>query len=127
MPNYNEKTGIRFGVIHQNEVLQAWADDSEPNMPDCGCPDDCCECEPNGFYLDDGEYKAESDDVGDIFVIESPYYTLCRDCSPCAPGAGYIMNQDDTGEKTYCFGPDWFDDKETMPKIYKVADNSLVS
>lgn len=39
--NIDKSNGIRFGVIHQNEVLQAWADSSEadygePHCPKCG-------------------------------------------------------------------------------------------
>jgi len=30
--------GIRYGVIHQGEVLQAWADDSEANYNNPSCP-----------------------------------------------------------------------------------------
>ena len=39
--NINHDTGIRFGVIHQNAVGQAWFDESEPfygmlECPECG-------------------------------------------------------------------------------------------
>lgn len=39
--NIDHETGIRYGVISQNEVLQAWADESEadygkPSCPKCG-------------------------------------------------------------------------------------------
>lgn len=39
--NIDKETGIRFGVINQNAVLQAWADSSEadygePHCPKCG-------------------------------------------------------------------------------------------
>jgi hypothetical protein len=36
--NVDRATGIRFGVISQNSVLQAWADSSEPEYgePTCG-------------------------------------------------------------------------------------------
>ena len=44
---------------------------------------------------------------GDIFVTKSKYYTLCGLCSPCAPGAGYLETAGNY--KTYCLGPDWFD------------------
>jgi len=127
-------TVVRYGVISQNEVLQAWCDESEayygsPHCPACGNELDGdvddgheCECghvidwvgeecygdEPLSHYVDDGEYKAESDSYGDIFITKSPYYTVCGYCSPCAPGAGYLT---DPGEDcaAFCFGPDWFD------------------
>ncbi|MCK9600952.1 MAG: hypothetical protein M0R06_18060 [Sphaerochaeta sp.] len=163
--NINHETGIRYGVINQNDILQAWADSSEPDYRPPSCPwcgeevedtgyhkQSCPHCgkdfrdyelsgdEPYGFYLDDGEYRAFSDDYGDIFVIDSPYYTRARFCSPCAPGACHLHNPDDMGEKAYCFGPDWFDsfgDDEPTGEfngqatscpypVYRVADDACI-
>ena len=50
--NRNRETGIRFGVIPQNEVLQAWADSSGPDYGDPTCP----KC-GNGAKPARGEYK----------------------------------------------------------------------
>ncbi len=80
-----------------------------------------------GFTLDDGEYKAtQSGDDSDIFILASPYYTRAQFCSPCAPGAGYLMNPCDDGPKTYCFGHDWFDDGKAPYPVYSVDDDTLV-
>lgn len=169
--NIDTRTGIRYGVIHQHEVLQAWCDSSEadygaPHCPKCGndpvgIDDDrvpymsygdpasrewevagndhaCLDCkycfdsseaygdEPLGFTLDDGEYKATAGGDGDIFILSSPYYTLCQYCSPCAPGAGYVMNSVENGVKAYCFGHDWFDDQKAPYPVYSVATNELI-
>lgn len=35
--NIDLETGIRYGVISQNEVLQAWADDAEADYGDPTC------------------------------------------------------------------------------------------
>ena len=141
---------IRYGVISQNEVLQAWCEGSEPyygnpHCPECGaeldsdiCDGHECECgytidwvgeecygdEPDYWFIDDGEYKAWSDSYGDIFITKSPYYTVCGFCSPCAPGAGYLT---DSGEDcaAFCFGPDFFDDQPPH-NIYEVATGRLV-
>lgn len=166
LSNIDRETGIRFGVINQNMVLQAWADSSEPDYGDPHCPKcgngavdsgdvetdtdawDCDGCgdyacedcrylfdgdmaygdEPNGYTLDDGEYKATQGSDGDIFVLKSPYYTHAQFCSPCAPGAGYLANPCPTGPKCYCFGEEWFDkDVEPCPyPIYRVGDDSGV-
>jgi ribosomal protein L37AE/L43A len=108
MHNIDLETGIHYGVISQNAVLEAWADSSEPDYgpptcPKCGsenlegeyyCSD--CDYEFEGdeafgdtenFYLSDGEYQAWSDSYGDIFITKSPYYTFRGFCSPCAPNA----------------------------------------
>lgn len=117
MCNIDTETGIRYGVISMNEVLQAWADSSEPiyeyYCPHCGAllkkgcearrceschkninPDVDFDClDPVAWAVDDGEYKAESfADDPDIFIIKSPYYTFCKLCSPCAPNAGYLKS-----------------------------------
>jgi len=36
--NIDHKTGIRYGVIHSSEVVQAWADSSEPDTGPPTCP-----------------------------------------------------------------------------------------
>lgn len=148
--NIDTKTGIRYGVISEHEVGQAWYDESEayygsPHCPKCGTELDTdiddgheCECgytidwigdecygdEPHSQYIDNGEYSATCDNSGDIFIIKSPYYTKCAFCSPCAPGAGYLTSEGDDC-KAYCFGPDWFDG-EPPYTVYRVSDDSLV-
>jgi len=121
--NIDHKTGIRFGVISQNEVLQAWCDSSEPiyisACPYCGeeiskrqesalfnyknvhCKycgksfnnDDLSEQEPIGFkYEQEGYAAQQSFDDPDIFICESPFFTYAEFCSPCAPGACYLLS-----------------------------------
>ena len=178
--NIDHKTGIRYGVISQNAVLQAWADScegfyGEPICPDCGntcktiddptlpdtdlgddengnpiepvweraageCEEYACEdChkifggesafgdEPLSYVLDDGTYLAESDSSGDIFITKSPYYTCAQFCSPCAPGACYLTEPCEDGERAYCFDAEWFDNEDPCPyPIWKVSDDSLV-
>jgi hypothetical protein len=166
--NIDLQNGIRFGVISQNAVLQAWADSSEGDYGEAHCPkcgneaiaiddervpdlDDgaedwedngrdyaCASCkytfdsdeafsdEPLGFVLDDDEYKATAGDDGDIFILRSPYYTRAQFCSPCAPGACYLENPCDDGERAYCFSHDWFDDGRAPYPVYRVSDDSLV-
>lgn len=144
IPNFDEEKGIHYGVIHQNECLQAWAEDSEPYYSpiECECgelveigDDECPNCEtdlelefdflePSSFYIDNGEYTAESDSFGDIFVIKSPYYTLAEFCSPCAPNAGYIANEGSV--KSYCFGHDFFDSGKAPYKVYSVETDKEV-
>lgn len=166
--NIDHETGIRYGVIPQNAVLQMWADSSEPDYgephcPKCGneavpfgkadvdredytgskgsCQDYACDdCklywdswevfgdEPLGFVLDDETYQASSDSHGDIWVFKSPYYTRAQFCSPCAPGACYLLNPCEGGEKAYCFGPGWFGAEwEPCPyPVWKVEDDTCV-
>lgn len=131
--NIDRETGIRYGVISQHEVLQAWADTSESHY---GEPDESLSeeereewmefAEPLSWYVDDGEYLAECGEDGDIFITKSPYYSRAQFCSPCAPGAGYLMNECADGPKTYCFGHDWFEDGKAPYTVYRVADDSIV-
>ena len=78
------------------------------------------------FYIQDGYKCFQSYDDPDIFIEDSPYYTLCNFCSPCAPGAGYIMNQNESGIKAYCFGHDWFEDGKALYKIFNVKTGKEV-
>lgn len=83
---------------------------------------------PIAWTYSDTEYDAQQGgDDTDIFVTRSPYYTLCRFCSPCAPGAGYLTSQDEDGIKAYCFGPEWFEDGKVPYTVYRVSDDSIVA
>lgn len=140
---------VRYGVISFHEVLQAWCDESEPfygepHCPHCGAELDSdvddgyeCECghtidwvgeecygEPLSHFINSGGYEAESGDDGDIFITKSPYYTRCNFCSPCAPGAGYLMDRGDDCF-AFCFGPDWFDGECPYP-VYRVLDGCMI-
>jgi hypothetical protein len=168
--NIDKNTGIRYGVIPQNEVLQAWADSSEGYYGNPICPkcfneadktsdygnndpmvdddgndiiDDyycsVCNCgvddnnpdnwrnEALSYFIDDKEYSAECSDGIDIFITKSPYYTRARFCSPCAPGACYLTNPCENGEKAYCFGHDWFENEKAPYPVYRVSDDTIVN
>lgn len=130
-----DENGIRYGVIPANSVGESWFEESEPHYvascPECGSEletfeEVTCICgykidpdsdfdllEPLSLYIDNAEYLAEqSYDDPDIFILKSPYYTYCQFCSPCAPGAGYLLNTLDVpneDNRAYCFGHDWFE------------------
>jgi hypothetical protein len=129
---------------------------AEPEQCDCVCPEcneyvespldvswgDCIECpncgefelefpdmlEPLGFTYDSDGYECEQIGEVDIFISKSPYYTHAKYCSPCAPGACYLLSRcDENGPKAYCFGPDWFDSYNPCPyPVYRVSDGALV-
>jgi hypothetical protein len=87
---------------------------------------DFFEDEPVGYVIKDDKYFAtQSHDDTDIFVEKSIYYTICGFCSPCAPGAGDILNQVEEGIKTYCFGHDMFEN-EAPYAVYEVATGKKV-
>ena len=153
MTNIDHTTGIRYGVISQNEVLQAWADSSEPFYtyccPHCGTELNkgseakrCPKCykkinadrdfdfqEPDCFIYEDDGYACQSDSYGDIFVMKSPYFSYAQFCSPCAPGGGYMKNEletPDPNNRTYCFGHDWFEEGKAPYNVYSVETGELV-
>lgn len=83
------------------------------------------ETEPIGFTYDSEGYQAfQSYDDPDIFVTKSPYYTLAQFCSPCAPGAGYLMDRGTV--KAYCFGHDWFEGGTAPYPVYDVKTGKRV-
>jgi hypothetical protein len=67
-------------------------------------------------------------DDPDIFVIKSLYYCWAPACSPCAPGAGYLLDADKKKSgrhhpfQTYCLDASWFEPGKCPYKYYKVGD-----
>jgi len=90
--------------------------------------DDAFGEEPCGWDCTEDGYTAhQSHDDSDVFITKSPYYTRAAFCSPCAPGACHLESPHDDGEKTYCFGPDWFDKESPCPyPVYRVDNNELI-
>ena len=85
--------------------------------------------EPISFYYDSGDTQAEqSGDDPDIFITKSPYYTWAAFCSPCAPGAGYLLDvrDEETGVRAYCFGHDWFEGGKAPYPVYWVGTGELI-
>lgn len=95
----------------------------------------CCESqwsdavygdEPVGYTLDEDGYKGIVDSSGDLMLFASPYYTRAGFCSPCAPGACHLESPCDDGEKTYCLGHDWFEDKRAPYTVFRVSDDTVI-
>jgi ribosomal protein L37AE/L43A len=155
LANIDHETGIRYGVLPVHAVGQTWYDAAEDdygpgNCGYCGSENisatdehemnwkcnDCGETfadwerwpdEPRGFTYEDSDYSmSQGGESTDIFVLRSPYYTWCRYCSPCAPGAGYLLAQDAEGIKAYCPGHDWFESGVAPYAVYRVADDTLI-
>lgn len=148
--NRDAETGIHYGVISHNEVTQAFYDTAEPVYyvccPHCGgelrkkfeakrCPhcykkldeSDFYDTEPESYVINDGEYQASlSTDSYDIFIIKSPYYSLSSFCSPCAPGAGFLLSNNPDGVKTYCFGHDFFESGIAPYAVYSVKTGEKI-
>lgn len=120
------ENGVSISPIIPDEM------DSWKRYSEHGCDDYYCEnCElifdsaeafpeePNGFTYESNGYIAfQNGDDSDIWLTESPYFSRCQYCSPCAPGAGYLLNEVSDGIKTYCFGHDWFESGKAPYTIY---------
>lgn len=130
MANIDHSTHIRFGVIPAHAV-DNWLDAAEAEYPACeehgeDCDGDCMmDVEPTRHYDEEG-YKIFEDSQGDLFIEKSPYYTYAQFCSPCAPGAAYLLNhmEPGTGPKAYALGHDWFEDKKAPYRVFKVEDDT---
>lgn len=87
------------------------------------------ECAPLELNRDGILILQGNQDDPDIFVILSPYYCYAPACSPCAPGAGYLMDADKIDEeprapyKTYCLDSSWFAKGECPYKYYEVISD----
>lgn len=127
-------------AISYDETTPDTVDDFE-QYRDRGCVDyycdhckhtldssDCFGDEAIAHTYDAEGYKAtQGQDDRDIFILLSPYYTKAEFCSPCAPGACYLLNHDEDGEKCYCFGHDWYENRQAPYPVYNVSDDSLVN
>ena len=81
----------------------------------------------NQRFTYEGEgIKLEHHSDGDLFITASPFYTHAQFCSPCAPGAGYLLNPCPDGPKTYCLPPSFFEGDLPPYPVYKVSNGSLV-
>lgn len=117
-----------YGLSFDNINCDSFIDEMNNNYESCG--DGQCD------YSDDEYIIHVSGDNFGIFVIKSPYYTYCRKCSPCAPGAGDLdapLNIDeievlDMHDRAYCFGPEYFDAKyHKIPyRVFRVDNDEEV-
>ena len=127
--NFDPVSGIHFGVISQNSVGQAWYDSSEPIYPETQYEDGVpleYEGEPLGFEYSSDGYKLADCLDNDIMVLESPFYTFAKFCSPCVPGAGDLDAPDADGIKAFALGCDWFEGGVAPYTVYRVSDDSVV-
>ena len=127
-----DKNNIRYGIISQNECLEAWCDTAKPDYgPDREewTEEEWVFAEVISYYIDDDEYCAESDEYGDIMIMRSPYFTYAQFCSPCVPGACYLINflsEPEENNRAYCFGHDWFEDGIAPYPVYSVKTGKLI-
>ena len=175
MPNYDEKTGISYGVISPHalngcalqDIYNCGTDphyesaktefvtalnDLLDNYPfSCGQIDEILtpaidvfnesfdsSCGDGQCDYSDAEYTLHvSGDNFGIYVIKSPYYTYCRKCSPCAPGAGDLNTpvdivgleiESNRGQKAYCLDKSFFDDEYAkIPyRVFRVDNDQEV-
>ena len=188
--NRNVKTGIRYGIIPQHDVMAEALDDIFTHGKDLdfeayikGAKDEIrrtladyfsdykrtsgnspldCSVE-NAFdaisdnlgdnYQSDGAarmeyeidgYKLMTDGSGDLWVLESKFFTYARFCSPCAPGACHLdcpldntpipghkgqppNDESLANNRAYCLGADWFENEKAPYPIYSVATGKLIS
>lgn len=75
--------------------------------------------EPSSQTLDSDGYQGMLDSSGDVWIFKSPYYTIAGFCSPCAPGAVYLLTKSPDA-KAYCLGHDWFEDGKAPYRVFRV-------
>jgi hypothetical protein len=164
MTNFDEKTGIHYGVIAQNSLNSEAFQEVFDRAVDLNFEEyvEGLRCEIRDFLEDkvrekhivsltedvfdvlqdailesyggektSWEYSDEDYELQDcletnVMVTKSPYYTFCRKCSPCVPNAGDLDNPMDEGVKTYCLGPEFFDDEKAPYSVYSVKTGDLI-
>lgn len=134
--NRDKETGIRYGIIPAHDVGQAWYDAGEPQYPECENPE-CqeqgfCDCQfdtPLGITYNEDGYSLNEDDSGDLWVFKSPYFTYAQFCSPCAPGACYLLNpleEPCESNRCFCLHHEWFENDVAPYPVYSVATGKLI-
>lgn len=130
--NIDLLTNIRYGVIPSVNILDWWAEESEP-FYDCeNCEDkdyennNCDFCEPVFHFIKNDDLRAESDRYGDIFVVYSKVYTYACYCSPCAPGACDLLSPHRDGQKCYCISSVNFHQNNCPYPVFSVKSNELL-
>ena len=85
--------------------------------------------EPLGYtYVGEG-IIAHSDSSGEVWITESPFFTYAQFCSPCAPGACYLLSpldQPREDNRAYCFPSSWFDGEVAPYPVYSVKTGELL-
>ncbi len=88
---------------------------------------------PDKWFIDNDTYKAihTGGSDTDVFIIKSLYYTYAQFCSPCAPGACYLLNplsgsEQNANNKAYCFGHECFDGGIAPYPVYDVETGKRV-
>jgi hypothetical protein len=123
--NIDKDTGIRYGVIAWNNA-EYLNDVMEPVYPNDAIADsdDCFEA--IGYEFEGEGYVLTCCLDSAVMVIKAPYYTYCKYCSPCVPGAGDLDNPEVNGVKTYCLGWDFFTDNKAPYPVYDVKTDKLL-
>lgn len=95
--NIDHDTGIRFGVIPQNDVLQAWADSSEPHYGPPTCPKCGNEArhteDLTGKHPDVDEYDCARGACGDFACDDCAYLFDGEDAFGDEP-ISYVLDGD---------------------------------
>lgn len=147
--NIDIANGIRYGVIAltgymseeleydfpfrcpycgSDSLVQSRSRDWDYFCQSCRTPHESMDCygdEEVGFHYDKEGYVLVDCLDTNVMVIRSPYFTFAPYCSPCVPGAGDLDNSvynPNDGVKTYCLGPEWFEDGVAPYLIFKVVN-----
>lgn len=133
--NFDPENEIHYGVIPAHALCDWIWEAGEyiyPEPEDDADDSEAFDMEPYYYRIDRNGFEAEVS-VGsfatdsDFFVTASRFFTLCDFCSPCAPGAGYLLSQSAQNCKAYCPGPYWFRETEPLPfDIYSVETGNLI-
>jgi len=140
--NYEERTKEikrQFtNLIEENYLSNDLRDDIMELLEE-RCMDNWDSSPDDTYEYDDDEYIIETAfNNTQLYVMKSPYYTIAKPCSPCAPGA-IDLDTAETGMKrydegnsqgecdvAYCLGHDWFDDDKAPYTVYSVETNAEI-
>lgn len=108
---HNNVSQLDMAVEDAFNSLDDWTHNLELNGP---------------YYWTEKGYALQTNDCEDVWVFKSPFYTHAQFCSPCAPGACYLLNPCEQGEQAYCLGHDWFEDGTAPYPVFSVKTNEEI-
>ena len=157
MPNTDEETGISYGVISQNslnlDAINSWYendsiyDEYVEGLAEQVKTGEISEDEKEDrlaeydndyhhhYVVDDEGISAEHfENLNAWYITKSPFYTFCKKCSPCCPGAGDLdapINPDghevvSLWDKAYCLPKEYFENENAPYRVFRVDNDGEV-
>lgn len=120
---------IHYGLI-PSSLVEFWKEESDP-LYELTIEDELnCNFANNSAIrvLEALGYEAQQDELGDIILFKSPYYSHGKLSKKHIQGVVHmsVYNATTNDPKCYCFGPEFYDRYRIPHDIYDVTTGELI-